>query len=240
MYTAVLLAFIKKELPMLKLYGFSSSNYYNVPKLALLEKNVAFDEVVSYTGVGPKYRPEYLDKSPLGKVPALETPEGFISESRAILEYIERAHPEHSLLPDSPFKVGKVQELAQFIELYFELVARRVIPNLISGSKPDAKVMSEVTEGLTKASSALAKLSDFKTFAYGETFTLADIAAVLNLPVVRSVGKQFIGKDLLSDVPGLDAYCARMEKRQTVMQIRKDAAADGPGFRAHLSKLYGI
>lgn len=80
---------------MLRLHGFSSSNYYNVPKLALLEKGVSFEEVVSYTGVGPKYRPEYLDKSPLGKVPALETDEGFISESRAILEYIERAHPEH-------------------------------------------------------------------------------------------------------------------------------------------------
>ena len=73
---------------MIKLHGFSASNYYNVPKLALLEKGVAFEEVESYTGVGPKYKPEYLDKSPLGKVPALETDEGFISESRAILEYI--------------------------------------------------------------------------------------------------------------------------------------------------------
>ncbi len=94
---------------MLRLHGYSSSNYYNVPKLALLEKGVSFEEVVSYTGVGPKYRPEYLDKSPLGKVPALETDEGFISESRAILEYIERAHPEHPLLPESAFAVGKVQ-----------------------------------------------------------------------------------------------------------------------------------
>jgi glutathione S-transferase len=105
---------------MLKLHGFSSSNYYNVPKLALLEKGQPFEEVVSYTGVGPKYRPEYLQKSPLGKVPCLETPEGFISESRAILEYIERAHPEPSLLPDTPFGVAKVQEFSQFIELYFE------------------------------------------------------------------------------------------------------------------------
>jgi glutathione S-transferase len=39
---------------MIKLHGFSSSNYFNVPKLALLEKGVPFEEVVSYTGVGPK------------------------------------------------------------------------------------------------------------------------------------------------------------------------------------------
>ena len=107
---------------MLKLHGFSASNYYNVPKLAFLEKGVEFEEVLSYTGVGPKYRPEYLDKSPLGKVPALETPEGFISESRAILVYIEAAYPQTPLLPSSAFGQAKVQELSQFIELYLSLI----------------------------------------------------------------------------------------------------------------------
>ena len=106
---------------MIKLHGFSASNYYNVPKLALLEKGIEFEEVLSYSGAGPKYKPEYLDKSPLGKVPALETPEGFISESRSILEYIERAYPTPSLLPNNAFGIAKVQELSQFIELYFEL-----------------------------------------------------------------------------------------------------------------------
>ncbi|TDG11363.1 glutathione S-transferase family protein [Seongchinamella unica] len=225
---------------MLKLYGFSSSNYYNAPKLALLEKGVPFQEVVSYTGVGPKYRPEYLDKSPLGKVPCLETPEGFISESRAILEYIERAYPTPTLLPGSPFDVGKVQELSQFIELYFELVARRLIPNLLGGMEPDPTVLQEVEAALTRAAQALPKLSRFENFAYGDQFTLADIAAILNLPIVRRVSKRYFGKDLLSDVPGLDAYHARMEERPHVKTIRADAAADQPGFMAHLKKLYGF
>jgi len=225
---------------MLKLHGFSSSNYYNVPKLALLEKGLPFEEVVSYTGVGPKYRPEYLQKSPLGKVPCLETPEGFISESRAILEYIERAHPEPSLLPDTPFGVAKVQEFSQFIELYFELVARRLIPNLLSGRQADPAVLKEVESGLTKAAAALTTFSSFDTFAYGDQFTLADIAAILNLPIVRDVGNRFFNKDPLAAVPGLSDYCARMEERPHVKTIRADAAADRPGFMAHLKELYGI
>ena len=73
---------------MIKLHGFASSNYYNVPKLAMMEKGIEFEEVLAYTGFGPNYKPEYLDRTPLGKIPALETPEGFISESRAILDYI--------------------------------------------------------------------------------------------------------------------------------------------------------
>jgi len=225
---------------MIKLHGFSSSNYYNVPKLALLEKGIDFEEIVSYTGVGPKYKPEYLDKSPLGKVPALETSEGFISESRAILEYIERAYPQNSLLPNSPFDIAKVQELSQFIELYFELVARRLVVNLLTGLEPDPAVVKEVEASLNKAAAALTKLSTFEQFAYGEQFTLADIAVILNLPIVRGVGKKFLGRDPLADVPGLDAYCARMEERANVKKIRADAAADQAGFMAHLKSLYGF
>jgi glutathione S-transferase len=225
---------------MLKLHGFSSSNYYNVPKLALLEKNIAFEEVLSYTGVGPNYKPEYLDKSPLGKVPALETDEGFISESRAILEYIERAHPEPSLLPATPFDIAKVQELSQFIELYLELVARRLIPNLLGRTTPDPAVLNEVEKSLSKAVDGLAKLSSFKQFAYSDQFTQADIAAILNLPIVGNVGKAFMDRDFLSEVPGLNDYLLRMEDRPHVKKIRADAASDRPNFMAHLKALYGI
>ncbi|TVP60925.1 MAG: glutathione S-transferase family protein [Halomonadaceae bacterium] len=225
---------------MLKLHGFSSSNYYNVPKLALLEKGVAFEEVLSYTGVGPKYKPEYLDKSPLGKVPALETDEGFISESRVILDYIERTYPEPSLLPGTPFGIAKVQELSQFIELYLELVARRLIPNLLMRTKPDPEVLKDVAGSLEKAVAGLAKLSSFETYAYGDQFTQADIAAIANLPIVRSVGKVFMGKDPLSQVPGLDAYCKRMEERPQVKTIRGDAASDHTSFMAHLKSVYGM
>ncbi len=68
---------------MLRLHGFSSSNYYNAVKLALLEKGLEFDEVLTYTGADEHHQPEYLEKSPLGKVPCLETDDGFISESRS-------------------------------------------------------------------------------------------------------------------------------------------------------------
>ena len=51
---------------MLKLHGFPSSNYYNIPKLALLEKGIEFEEVLCFVGAGEEYKPDYLNKSPMG------------------------------------------------------------------------------------------------------------------------------------------------------------------------------
>tara|TARA_R110001583_G_scaffold22377_7_gene84024 strand:+ start:26353 stop:27030 length:678 start_codon:yes stop_codon:yes gene_type:complete len=225
---------------MLKLYGFSASNYYNVPKLALLEKGIAFEEILTYIGAGSKYNPQYLDISPLGKVPALETEQGVISESRAILEYIEQTYTQNPLLPETPFDIAKVHELSQFIEIYFELVARRLIPNLLTGKEPDPIVLKEVSTSLKKASFALAKLSKFESFAYGNQFSLADISAILHLPIVRLVGKKYLGGDPLESVPGLTDYCLRMEARTEVKKIREDALNDHPHFINHVTSLYGI
>jgi glutathione S-transferase len=70
---------------MLKLYGFSVSNYYNMVKLALLEKGLPFEEVPFY-GANPRA----LAVSPRGKVPVLGVEQGFINETSVILEYIEQ------------------------------------------------------------------------------------------------------------------------------------------------------
>ena len=60
---------------MLKLYGFAVSNYYNMVKLALLEKGLPFEEVPFYAGQSA----EALAISPRGKVPVLETDKGFLN-----------------------------------------------------------------------------------------------------------------------------------------------------------------
>ena len=68
---------------MLKLYGFAVSNYYNMVKLALLEKGLPFEEVRFY----PTQSPESLAISPRGKVPVLEVKQGFINETSVILAF---------------------------------------------------------------------------------------------------------------------------------------------------------
>lgn len=90
---------------MLRLHGFAASNYYNKVKLALIEKQLPFEEVLQWADGSPAL----LAASPLGKIPYLETDRGFIAESQAINEYLEAAHPEPPLMPADAFAAAKVR-----------------------------------------------------------------------------------------------------------------------------------
>ncbi|MEJ2131226.1 MAG: glutathione S-transferase family protein [Gammaproteobacteria bacterium] len=106
---------------MIKLHGAPLSNYYNMVKTALLEKGLEFEDVMT----PPSQEDDYLAKSAMGKIPCIETEDGFLAESIPILEYLEETHPKPALLPSDPYARAKVRELAQSLELYIELVARR-------------------------------------------------------------------------------------------------------------------
>ncbi len=225
---------------MLKLHGFSASNYYNVAKLALLEKGVPFEEVKVYTGAGPGYRPDFLASSPLGKVPCLETDAGFLSASRCIVDYVVRALPGAALYPRAAFAQAKLLELTQIIDLYLELPARRLLPNLFSRKPPPERIAQEVLEVVSKGADAVRKLAAFDIYLLGEQFTAADIAAVIHFPVVRRITKTVLDRDPLGDVPGLLGYLERLEQRPTVQRVRADQDANYPEFIAHLQSRYGI
>jgi glutathione S-transferase len=225
---------------MLKLHGFSSSNYYNIVKLALLEKELPFEEVVVYTGAGESYRPDYLEQSPLGKVPCLQTDDGFLSESRCIVDYLERSAPERPLYPQGAFATAKLLELTQLIDLYLELPARRVLPNYFRGRPAPENIAKDVRATVEKGAHGLEQLGQFDAYLCGDRFSAADIAAVIHVPMVRMVTQRVLDCDPLARVPGLLPYLERMEQRPTVRRIRADQSADGPHFAAHLRTLYGI
>jgi glutathione S-transferase len=224
---------------MLVLHGFSSSNYYNVVKLALLEKELPFEERPVYSGASEDYRPDYLLRSPIGKVPCLETSEGTITESRCIIDYLERVYPERPLYPSTPFAIAKQNELAQVIELYLELAVRPVIPNMVANKPPPENIARTVRANLSKGVRALTRLARFDGYILGgDQLSAADVVATIHLPAVRGISKAVLGEDPLAAVPGASDYLARLAKRPTVQRVNEDRKADLPSFYAHLQTLF--
>ena len=118
----------------LTLCGFAGSNYHNKVKLQLLEKGVAFEEELVWTGL--KDNPALSTRSPLGKVPFLQTEQGVILESSVCCEYVEATYPDHPLIPKDPFAAAKVRELIVYLDWHMEMVARELYGPAFFGAPP--------------------------------------------------------------------------------------------------------
>ena len=200
---------------MLTLCGFSASNYYNKVKLALFEKGVPFQEQLAWVGQTD------LTASPLGKVPYLLTPEGPLCESAVMADYIEAAYPTPALIPAQAFAAAKVRELITFMELHLELVARNLYPQAFFGGTVSEAAREKVGIQLEKNIAAFAKLASFAPYVAGDSFSMADCAAIVHLPLVSSATKAIYGRDYLAELPVRD-YLARMAERPHVQRINAD------------------
>lgn len=207
---------------MITLYGFAISNYYNKIKLALMEKEIAFIEEY----VTPSQDEALLEMSPLGKIPFVKTAEGYLSESQAILEYLEDAFPAHPLYPTDTFDRAKCRELIQHLELNVELVARRLISEAVFGGTVSDETKEEVKNKLELALKGLAKLMIPAPYALGSRFTAADVVAWPHLQLVSYMTQKIYGKDLVTEhIPGIRAYMKAVESRPYARQVAEDRAA---------------
>ena len=208
---------------MLTLCGFPVSNYYNKVKLALLEKNVPFTEERVMTKSTDE---AVLADSPLAKIPFLRTAQGGLCESQAMLEYIEAAYPTPALLPADPFAAAKVRELITFIDLHLELVARDLYPQAFFGGTVSDSTKERVRAALEKNIAGFKRLARFAPFAAGDSFTQADCAAYVSLPLVGSATKLVLGEDLLM-AAGVDykSYLKLIGERPSAQKVNEDRKA---------------
>ncbi|MCW5653116.1 glutathione S-transferase [Hydrogenophaga sp.] len=198
------------------LCGFSASNYYNKVKLALLEKGIPFEEELAWVGETDKAC------SPLGKVPYLKTDGGgAISESTVILDYLEAAYPQRPLIPVDPFAAAKVRELVRYLELHLELVARNLYPEAFFGGRISDAAKEKIGPQLEKNIAAFARLARFEPFLAGGSFTLADCAGAVHLPVVSGATKAIYGRDFLADLP-VREYLQKLGERPSVQRVNAD------------------
>ena len=124
---------------------------------------------------------DYLAKNPAGLVPSLELPDGtIITQSLAIIEYLEEVHPNPSLLPNDAQGRARVRSLAHMIALEVHpLNNLRVLTHLTNHfNQDDAGKKAWFTHWVTETFSALEiALSSPETgkFCHGDTPGMADI-----------------------------------------------------------------
>jgi maleylacetoacetate isomerase len=102
---------------MLKLYDYwRSSAAYRV-RIGLNLKGVEYESVPIniMPGVDEQMREPYRSKNPQMRVPALETPQGVLAQSLAILVWLDQTHPDPPLMPADPWLGAQVRAFATTI-----------------------------------------------------------------------------------------------------------------------------
>jgi len=200
---------------VLKLHGISISNYTNMVKQCLLEKGVEFEQLPAR----PSQEDDFLAISPMGKIPCLETADGFLTETSGILDYLDEVHPEPAMYPSGAFAKAKAREIMHVSELYIELTARRHLGHAFFGAERSEESYAEVRPQVEKGLHAFEQLANFGPWVSGSEFGNADIFVYHVFRLAKLVLKRIYDWDIVAEVPGLADHIAAMDERDSTKQV---------------------
>ena len=178
----------------MKLYVFPIAPNPTRVRLYLAEKRAAggspaIEEVQVNLLSGAQGAPEHLARNPVGKVPVLELADGsFLTESLAIIEYLEELWPEPPLIGRTSEERARVRELERIAELsVLHPIARAVHATrsplgLPPAPEVAAHALAALPDGLARLAAVLA---DGRPFLAGEHPTVADCTLAAALQFAR-------------------------------------------------------
>lgn len=205
---------------MIKLYGLRMSNYYSLVKAAMIEKGLDFEEVKA----PPTQKEDNLARSPMGKMPSIEVDGQYVSESLAIVSYLERAYPETTLLPTDPLAAAKVLELTLHIKLDVELAARRLLPAAMFGGTASNELVETSRREVARGMQAVSQLMVCKPYAAGERFGLADLYTYYSMGLASAISQKMFGTELLAGYPQIGELMTSLATRPSIAQVTAEAA----------------
>lgn len=202
----------------LALYGHPFSSYTQKALIALYENGTPFE----FRCIGPdtpEHMVEWLRRWPIARFPLLLDGDRQIVETSLIIEYLEIAHPGPvRLLPADPMAALDVRFLDRFFDLYV-MTAMQLAVDTALGRYPMTveKGRAMASERLERAYVWLEAHLAGKTWAAGESFTLADCAAAPSLFYADWV------HPMAEAYPLLRAYRARLLARPSFARAVDEA-----------------
>ena len=140
-------------------------------------------------------------------------------------EFVRTGSKEEAVLSCSP--LAKVRELTTFVDLHLELAARELYGKAFFGGDISEANAERVRKLLIKNIAAFKRLAKFSPYVAGDSFTQADCAAFVSLPLVGLASRIVLGEDLLA-AAGVDwkAYVKVVGERPSAQRINADRKAE--------------
>lgn len=156
---------------------------FYTPKTCALATHIALiDAGADYTlkridfAKGEQREPAFLAVNPKGRVPALSTPQGILTETPALLTYIAQTHPKANLAPTDPFALARLQAFNAFLSSTLH-VAHAHGPRGNRWTDDPAAIQALKAYVPTSVTAAFKLVEDsllHGPFVMGDTYTIAD------------------------------------------------------------------
>jgi glutathione S-transferase len=200
------------------LYGHAFSSYTWKAMIAFHEKGLPY-EFRQIDAGHEDVSKQFFERWPIGKFPLLVAEERQLMESSIIIEYLDLAHPETTLLiPADADDALTVRMMDRIFDNYVMAPVQRAVGNaLLPEARRDALVLDEVRQTLSIAYSWLDGHMHARNWAAHEGFSLADCAAAPSLFYADWV------HPITEDWPALKAYRARLCARPSVERCIEEA-----------------
>jgi len=177
----------------MKLYTYFRSSAAYRTRIALNLKGLTPENVFVHLVKNEQRAADYLKVNPQGLVPTLVDGDQAITQSLAIIEYLDETHPEPPLLPGSAADRARIRALALTIACDIHpidnLRVLRYLTGVLKVSEADKDKWYEhwIREGLSALETQLAGDARTGRFCHGDAPTLADVCLVPQLANARRV-----------------------------------------------------
>ncbi len=182
-------------LPALTLHGYFRSSAAWRVRIALNLKGIGYAQVFRHLRKREQRAPDFLALNPQGLVPALEVEgQGVLSQSLAIMEWLDEIAPSPALLPADPWGRARVRSLAQLIACDTHPIQNLRVLQYVKhelGQEQagvDAFARHWIALGLEALEARLRTEPSTGTFCHGEAPGQADICLIPQLGNARRFG----------------------------------------------------
>ncbi len=190
---------------------FRSSAAYRV-RIALNLKGMRYDTIGIHLQKdgGLNRKPDYQAVNPQMRVPALKLDSGeVLTQSLAIIEYLDEIHPQPPLLPRDPIDRARVRALAQAIACDIHPLNNvsqlRYLKNELG--QDQAKIDAWYHHWILEGFAAIETMITAGPYGFGPAVTLADICLV---PQVANARRLKVPLDRFLKIVAVDAACAKL------------------------------
>ncbi len=202
---------------MLKLY-FAPGTIASAVAITLNEAQVDYDhQRISFSDTEQRSA-TYLEINPKGRVPALKTPKGIITETSAILEFIAATHPAAGLVPDDPFQAAQMRSAMTYLASTMHVNHAHGMRGMRWADEAPswADMKQKVPQTMTESAAYIENHVLTGPFVLGKSFSLAD-------PYLFVVSTWLPGDGVdMGQFPKLTAFHTSMWDRPSVRMALSD------------------